>query len=60
MVLVRLLSQGCLGPQVHHDQLPAVQAFQALAAPEEGVQRAPKADLEVGVALREAASCPLR
>jgi len=28
----------------------------ALAAPEEGVQRAPKADWEVGVALREAAS----
>ena len=28
-----------------------LQAFQALTAPEEGVQRARKADLEVGVAL---------
>ena len=38
-------------PQVHHDPLPAIQAFQPLAAPAEGFQLARKAGLKVGLTL---------
>ena len=37
-----------LGPQVHHDPLSAVQAFQPLAALAEGLQLAREASLKVG------------
>ena len=37
-----------LGPQVHHDPLSAVQAFQPLAALAESLQVAREASLKVG------------
>jgi hypothetical protein len=40
-----------LGPQIHHDLLPAVQAIQPLATPAKRVQLARKAGSKVGVAL---------
>jgi hypothetical protein len=41
-----------LGPQVHHDRLPSLQAFQPLAAPAKDVDLARYAGMKVGVALR--------
>ena len=38
-----------LGPQIHHDRLATVQAFQPLAAPAESFQLAREAGLKVGV-----------
>src|SRR3954449_6077726 len=38
-----------LGPQIHHDRLATVQAFEPLAAPAERFQLARQAGLKVGV-----------
>ena len=44
------------GPKIDHDHLPAVQPFQPLSAPTEGVQLPREAGLKVGMDLDGAAS----
>ena len=45
-----------LGPRVHHDRFPSVQAFQPLTAQAQSVHLARKAGLKVGLAWDGAAS----